>query len=99
MASAVFPLGRLILAASQTKAREAAQAISLAFWRRKRQVSIFSERLAFALLISSAVRITAVLSLLRALSSLDCCVGVSTSFSLSSSPLPTTTMLEGAVTE
>src|SRR4051812_25656986 len=81
IASDFLPLGRLMRAASHTKALDAAHATSRAFVILKRHVRLAPEGLDEALLISSALLNTTVLSLLRAAASLDCCVAVSTSFS------------------
>src|SRR3954464_10110478 len=95
MASDFLPPGRLILAASQTNARDAAHAASRAFWILKCHVSL--PDLDEGFFTSSAERITTVLSLLRAAASRDACDGVSTSFSFSRDPEPTMIRSAGAV--
>src|SRR4051812_16753777 len=92
-----FPLGRLILAASHTKAREAVQAASRVFSTRKCQVRVGAAGRVSRLVTSADDRITTVLSLLRASARRLTCVGVSTSASLSKVPEPAINKLDGAV--
>src|SRR3954462_5566881 len=99
MARLFLPLGRFIRAASQTKAFDAAQATSLAFWILKCQVSVLLEGLDLGSFNSSAPRMVTVLSLLRACAKRDCWVEVSTSFSFCNSPEPAIIKLAGAVIE
>src|SRR6476659_2158838 len=97
MANDFFPLGKLIRAASQTKALEAAHATSLVFCILNFQVRLAPDGLDFGSLTSSALRNTTVLSLLRALAMRLTCEGVRTSFSFCNSPEPTMIKFAGAV--
>jgi hypothetical protein len=83
-------------AASQTKAREAANATSRAWSMWKRQVFVRSDGSALAT--SSAVRTMTVVSLARAAVRRALCSDVSTSWGFLRAPEPATIMSAGTVT-
>src|SRR5688500_3803448 len=97
MARDFFPLGRLILAASQTNALDEAQAISLAFLILNFHVKLGCWGLDPRSFTSLSLRIITVLSLFFALFSLFTCSAVKHSAGFSNSPEPTMIRLAGAV--
>src|SRR6187402_3102211 len=100
MASDFLPPGRLTLAASQINALEAPKATSRVLNILKCQVSVpLLTGRAAGLLISSALRIMMVLSLLRAWFKRETCLAVNTSLGFTNSPDPATITSQGTVTE
>src|SRR5438105_4208563 len=93
-----FPLGRFILAASQTKALEAPQAASRVFWILNFQVQLACFGLDAGSVTSLALRSITVLSLFFASFHLFTWSAVKHSCGFSNSPEPTTIKLDGAVT-
>src|SRR6218665_221418 len=98
MASDFFPLGRLIFAASITKAADEAQEASREFLSLKCQFKVgFPVGLEAGLTTSSAPRMVMVLSFSAAFFQRFCCSGVYTSAVFTSSPEQTTMWFEGVV--